>query len=192
MLRDLGRVSVSAGKVPFTLDRSLSQRLLTELEAGMSPTLSYKDWSDGRDEVRVSLSAVNFQDALGDFLACLDDLLPFDFSTVARSILHFNFGGAAISAKGQHQLARVARYLRADDSIKKVTVDSYTDTVGYRRVNEQMSRKRAETVRDFLTARGANASLFELRAHGERAPKYSNRTAKGRALNRRVVVTLVR
>jgi outer membrane protein OmpA-like peptidoglycan-associated protein len=192
VLRDLGRVNLSAGKVPFTLDRVLSRRLLTELEEGMTPTLSYKDWSDGRDEVQVSLSAVNFRASLGEFLSCLDDLLPFDFPTVARTILHFDFAGTDISSQGQQQLARVARYLRADEAVKKVTIDSYTDTVGYRKLNDKMSRKRAEAVRDFLTARGVDASRFELRAHGEREPKYSNRTAKGRALNRRVVVTLVR
>jgi outer membrane protein OmpA-like peptidoglycan-associated protein len=191
-LRDLGRVSFSAGKVPFTLDRTLSRRLLTELEQGMSPTLSYKDWSDGRDEVRVSLSAVNFRASLGEFLSCLDDILPFDFPTVALTTLHFDFGGTEISTAGQRQLTRVARYLRADDAVKKVTIDSYTDTVGYRKVNDKMSHKRAQAVRDFLTARGVDASRFELRAHGEREPKYSNRTAKGRALNRRVVVKLVK
>jgi outer membrane protein OmpA-like peptidoglycan-associated protein len=74
--RDLGQVNYTAERTAFKLQHIQSRRLLSELEQGMFPTLSYEDWSDGRDEVQVSLSAVNIRASLGEFLDCLSAQLP--------------------------------------------------------------------------------------------------------------------
>ena len=192
--RDLGQVGYIVARSPFTLQRVQSRRLLSELEQGMFPTLSYKDWSDGRDEVEVSLSAVNIRNSLGEFLDCLAAQLPFDFEHVRQSKLYFDYDSTALSAESRQRLDEVAEYLLADEAISGITLYGRTDSKGFRRYNDGLGRRRAEAVRDYLVSKGVSAEKFtiKLRSYGERRPVASNRTAKGRALNRVVDISLLK
>lgn len=191
-VRRLGEVNFRPGVTPFVFDEVLARRLLSELEQGMYPTLEFEDGVDGRDRVTLALSSVRAQAPLRDFHACLAGVLPYDYSYVNSSTLRFGFGGEALSAESQQRLSEVASYLIADSSVKQVAVYGYTDSRGFRSVNLRQSQRRAEAVRDFLIARGVDPAIIKLRAFGETNPIASNRTASGRALNRRVTVTLSR
>jgi len=189
---DLGQVAVADSSEPFRFDRPLARRLLAELEKGMMPTLSYPDWADGRDQVTVAISAVNVKAALGEFLECLDGLLAYDFSAVQKTLIHFAFDSSALSTEARSALDRVAEYLLADPEVSRVVLEGHTDNVGFRRYNEQLSRRRSEAVRDYLVAKGVAKSKFTLRALGEAKPLASDRLESGRAVNRRVLVLLVK
>jgi len=56
--------------------------------------------------------------------------------------------------------------------------------------NEVLSQKRAEEVMEYLIAHGVKPDMIAARGHGEADPIASNKTAEGRAQNRRVEVTL--
>lgn len=186
--RELGALPVRPTLTPFRLSQVRARRLLAELRAGMFPTLRYADWSDGEDQVRVAISAVNLRPALDEFQACTRQLLPYDFEDVRRIRVHFATDKSALDRKAQAQLARLARYLAADKSINVVDIRGYTDSIGPRRYNRELSRRRAEAARTFLVSKGVDAKRISLRYFGERHPVRSNATAAGRALNRRVVV----
>jgi len=189
---DLGQVSVADSAEPFRFNRPLAQRLLAELEKGMVPTFTYQDWADGRDQVTVAISAVNVKVALGEFLECLNGLLPYDFNAVQRTVISFAFGGNTLAQEARAALDRVADYLLADASVGSVVIEGHTDNVGFRRYNEKLSRQRGELVRDYLVAKGVAKDRFTIRAYGEDKPAVSNRTESGRATNRRVIVLLVK
>lgn len=189
---DLGQVSVADSAEPFRFGRPLAQRLLAELEKGMVPTFTYQDWADGRDQVTVAISAVNMKAALGEFLECLDGLLPYDFSAVQRTVISFAFGGNTLAGEARAALDRVADYLLADASVGRVVIEGHTDNVGFRRYNESLSRQRGELVRDYLVAKGVEKDKVVIRAYGEDKPVASNRTESGRAANRRVIVLLTK
>ena len=190
--RDLGQVGYGVEGIPFKLQHVLSRRLLSELEQGMFPTLSYQDWSDGRDEVQVSLSAVNIRASLGEFLDCLTSQLPYDFDHVRESKVYFSYDSSVVTTKAKQRLDELADYLLADDSISVVAMYGRTDSRGFRTYNDALGKRRAESVRDYLLGKGVKGDKFtiKLRSYGERKPVATNRTAKGRSMNRMVEVVL--
>jgi outer membrane protein OmpA-like peptidoglycan-associated protein len=170
----------------------MARRLLLELEQGMFPTLTYKDWSDGRDMVQVSISAVNIRKSLGDFLNCLDKQIGFSINDVRISRISFGFNSSNLGEDARKRLDKVAEYLLADPTVRKVTLQGLTDNVGFRRYNQALARRRATAVQNYLVSKGVTKDLFVISATGERSPVASNRTAKGRANNRLVIVTLMK
>lgn len=190
--RDLGQLTYKVESTPFRLPQVVSRRVLLELEQGMFPTITYQDWADGRDEVEVALSAVNFQEPLGEFFDCLAGVIPYSYEDVRSSAFTYRSGQIQLDDKEKSRLDQLATYLKADTSVKKVTIGSHTDSRGYRTINKQVSQRRAEAVRNYLIEQGVSAGLFTIRAFGESRPTASNRTKRGRALNRRVEVTLLK
>ncbi len=189
---ELGQVTVAESAEPFRFERPLARRLLSELEKGMFPTFIYQDWADGRDQVTVAISAVKVKAALGEFLHCLNGLLTYDFDKVKQTLITFAFDSAALSREARLALDRVAEYLLADPEVSKVMIEGHTDNVGFRRYNEQLSRRRSEAVRDYLVTKGVEKDKFTIRALGESKPIASNRIDTSREVNRRVIVLLTK
>lgn len=50
----------------------------------------------------------------------------------------------------------------------------------------KLGERRAQTVKDYLVARGISADRLTVRSYGESQPIADNKTADGRAINRRV------
>lgn len=74
----------------------------------------------------------------------------------------------------------------------KVKVVGHTDNVGSPTVNNPLSKERANSVVDYLVSRGISRSrIQEVDGKGDSKPIASNSTAKGRAENRRVEITLL-
>lgn len=72
-----------------------------------------------------------------------------------------------------------------------IEVAGHTDNVGSDAFNNDLSRRRATTVANYLQARGVSNQRIEIVAAGESRPIASNDTETGRAANRRVEITLV-
>ncbi|MCK4863999.1 MAG: OmpA family protein [Gammaproteobacteria bacterium] len=71
-----------------------------------------------------------------------------------------------------------------------VVVSGHTDSVGSNTHNQKLSEDRARSVADFLVNKKVNPARIELIGLGEKNPIASNKTEKGRSLNRRVEITL--
>ncbi|MBE7217060.1 MAG: OmpA family protein [Caulobacteraceae bacterium] len=102
----------------------------------------------------------------------------------------FETGSARLRPTALDKLRPLAGYLRANPG-QRLRIDGYTDSVGTAQANLILSRDRARSVADALSAVGVDAARFQLEGHGEDSPTASNGTAAGRQLNRRVEVTLV-
>jgi OmpA-OmpF porin, OOP family len=70
----------------------------------------------------------------------------------------------------------------------KVSIHGYTDSVGKPEYNQKLSERRAIAVKDYLESHGAPAGILTAEGFGEENPLASNKTAEGRAENRRVTV----
>ncbi|HZK68364.1 MAG TPA: OmpA family protein [Paludibacter sp.] len=67
-----------------------------------------------------------------------------------------------------------------------VEVRGHTDNIGLARDNIVISEERAQTVVEYLVAKGVNATRMTSHGYGETLPIADNNTAEGRSLNRRV------
>ena len=73
-----------------------------------------------------------------------------------------------------------------------IVVSGHTDNTGNPKLNQTLSRKRAEAVRDWMRDTGdVPESCFAVQGYGESRPVATNDTPEGRALNRRVEISLV-
>lgn len=105
-----------------------------------------------------------------------------------RADVFFAYRKANLNARAAAALDRAAQRL-ADLGATKVRVDGYTDSKGSAAYNKGLSKRRAEAVRAALAARLPGLD-YAVKGNGESRPVATNETGKGRALNRRVTITV--
>ncbi len=103
--------------------------------------------------------------------------------------LKFHSGRSKISSKYFDLLGRLkqAMDIYQDRSLR---IEGHTDNRGDVKSNQVLSLKRAEAVRDFLIAAGADSTRLKALGYGEVRPIASNEFAQGRDMNRRIDVII--
>ncbi|WP_372521875.1 OmpA family protein [Sulfuricaulis sp.] len=97
-----------------------------------------------------------------------------------------------LTPAGEQKIKEYREQTRAEMSeAKTVKITGHTDSSGTPEYNQKLSVRRAEAVRDYLISIGADASKMEVAGMGEDKPIADNKTAKGRAQNRRVEVEVI-
>lgn len=81
-------------------------------------------------------------------------------------------------------------FARGLDAGMEVRVVGHTDATGSDSVNNPLSVRRAEAVRDYIAAKGVGPNRVSTEGHGAREPVAANDNVAGRALNRRVEIFL--
>jgi outer membrane protein OmpA-like peptidoglycan-associated protein len=104
--------------------------------------------------------------------------------------LQFASGSAVLGAGAQGRLAPLADFL-AKQPESKIQIAGHTDAQGSDDANMDLSARRAQSVGAYLISTGVNASRISSVGRGETAPTATNDTAAGRAINRRVEVTIL-
>lgn len=102
----------------------------------------------------------------------------------------FDFDKAVLKPEGKAKLEDLA------DKVKGITLEviiavGHTDSVGSDAYNQKLSEKRSEAVKSYLTGKGIEASRVYVEGKGEKQPVADNKTADGRAKNRRVEIEVV-
>lgn len=108
--------------------------------------------------------------------------------TLSGGVL-FATGQATILPGAQAQLNEVAEALKTQAE-HHFSVEGHTDNQGTDRVNDDLSTRRANAVRDYLVVRGVSAAAITATGFGSRRPVADNRTVEGRAMNRRVEIVV--
>ncbi len=106
----------------------------------------------------------------------------------ARNVF-FATGSAKLLAKSFPALKGVAQVLE-DNPTYKIDVEGHTDSTGKYEMNMTLSDKRAAAVADYLKTNGVDESRIASKGFGPDVPKAPNKTAAGRAKNRRVEMKL--
>lgn len=101
----------------------------------------------------------------------------------------FDSGKATLKPGAERNLDRLTRFLERHPE-RKLRVEGFTDNKGNAETNQDLSRQRAEAVRDKLTQRGIAADRIAAVGYGSAFPQASNRTAAGRQQNRRVEIVI--
>lgn len=117
-------------------------------------------------------------------------LVNLDGSLLIRlTSLRFASGSSKIDPTSFDLLGRLKSALDVYGD-RKVRIEGHTDSQGDVKVNQKISLKRAEAVRDFLIAASADGSRLKALGYGEVRPIASNEFEKGRAMNRRIDVVI--
>lgn len=99
--------------------------------------------------------------------------------------VNFVTGSDVLTTEAKTALDDVAATLIKNSTLS-VEVAGYTDDRGNADFNQQLSQKRAESVKAYLESEGVDANNMTAKGYGEDSPIADNASADGRAKNRRV------
>jgi OmpA-OmpF porin, OOP family len=102
----------------------------------------------------------------------------------------FDFDKAVLKPAGKEKLNEVVAKLK-DINLEAVVATGHTDSIGTVAYNQKLSVRRAEAVKAYLVHHGVPADRIYVSGKGKSQPIASNKTAAGRAKNRRVDVEVV-
>jgi outer membrane protein OmpA-like peptidoglycan-associated protein len=128
------------------------------------------------EELQAAVEELQMQQTERGMVTTLDDVL-------------FDFGEAELKPGGERVVEQLAVYMEANPD-RKLLVEGFTDSVGDEEFNRDLSRRRADAVRDQLLTEGISAERIVIEGHGEDYPIATNETLTGRQLNRRVEVVI--
>lgn len=98
----------------------------------------------------------------------------------------FTRGSEVLTAGSRKTLDAAAKIIKALPAGVSVEIRGFTDDKGDAGLNARLSKRRADSVRKYLISKGVPASRLSARGFGEKLPRASNATDKGRAANRRI------
>jgi len=101
----------------------------------------------------------------------------------------FASGKYTLLASAENKLNQVATVLK-DQADNKISVEGYTDSRGGDQMNQELSRNRADSVRQYLVDRGVSGEQISASGLGSSRPVADNKSAEGRADNRRVEIVV--
>jgi outer membrane protein OmpA-like peptidoglycan-associated protein len=102
----------------------------------------------------------------------------------------FDFGKAYLSPKADRNVQKLAVFLEKYPK-RNVLIEGHTDSIGSDSYNMDLSRRRADSVKDRLVGDGIDPSRITTVGYGKKYPAVSNDTDANRALNRRVEVIIL-
>ncbi|MFL8989179.1 OmpA family protein [Pseudomonas sp. QLc11A] len=96
---------------------------------------------------------------------------------------------AELKSNGLMNINKLAQYLQENPD-RKVIVEGYTDSTGTASHNQSLSERRADSVRAALVKMGVDPTRIVAQGYGKEYPVADNSSTSGRAMNRRVEVTI--
>ncbi|MBK5278287.1 MAG: OmpA family protein, partial [Bacteroidia bacterium] len=106
-------------------------------------------------------------------------------SKVLRNI-YFDFAKATFKNESYNELNKLENMMKQNAGLR-VEISGHTDNVGSWEYNKQLSQRRANAVKDFLTSKGIDTRRIKATGYGEDKPIATNDDdAEGREINRRV------
>ncbi len=108
----------------------------------------------------------------------------------AKTIL-FNSGKSTFKAETMPVLKAITEILQEFPG-SRFMIEGHTDSDGSNALNQTLSENRAAAVRNYLIENGIAADRLQSAGYGETKPIDTNKTAKGKANNRRVEVKLIK
>jgi len=113
------------------------------------------------------------------------DLLAVTF----KSDVLFDTNSAALKAGSYDEISRVAQVLNQYPETT-IMIAGHTDSTGSDTYNQQLSERRAMSVKNALTGQGVNPARMSAVGYGESKPIADNNNESGRQINRRVEITI--
>lgn len=150
------------------------------------------------DEVAV-MPCSTIEDCPCDFLeqndlkSKLDSIANSDNQTTRLQLvnIYFETDKAELLEASNSMLYQLSEFLKAHPDFQ-IVIEGHTDNRGSKSYNQKLAKRRSKSVKSFLTEDGVKQSRLDCKAYGASKPIASNKTARGRRLNRRVEFILKR
>ena len=104
--------------------------------------------------------------------------------------VHFASNSAEIKESDKEKLDRLYERL-LNNPLTQIELASHTDSIGSDENNMRLSQSRSNSVKKYIVDKGINENRIVAKGYGEKEPKESNKSAEGRAINRRTEVRTV-
>jgi outer membrane protein OmpA-like peptidoglycan-associated protein len=160
---EVARQTIALRSTEANLEKTAAQRTQARLEARDAQIKQLQNSLNAKQTSRGTL--VTFSDVL------------------------FDLNRAELKPGGMHDVIKLAQFLQ-DNPERKVLVEGYTDSTGAAQYNQSLSERRAYSVRAALVRQGVGPERIVAQGYGKEYPVASNSDASGRAMNRRVEVTI--
>jgi OOP family OmpA-OmpF porin len=102
----------------------------------------------------------------------------------------FDFDKAVLKPEAQAKLDDLVSKTKGIN-LEVIIAVGHTDWIGTEQYNQGLSERRAAAVKAYLVSKGIEANRVYTEGKGEKQPIADNRTAEGRAKNRRVEIEVV-
>jgi OOP family OmpA-OmpF porin len=102
----------------------------------------------------------------------------------------FDFDKSVLKPEGKAKLDDLVGKIQGIN-LEVIIAVGHTDSVGSDAYNQKLSVRRAESVKAYLVSKGIEKNRVYTEGKGEKQPVADNKTAEGRAKNRRVEIEVV-
>lgn len=141
-------------------------------------------------------SAIDFAKDGGDNLVTTSSAIKVDYSKSTGEVVGskdynivFNTGSAVVSSTSI--LDEIAKNVGSSDGLH-IALYGHTDNVGDETKNIELSKARAEAVKNYLISKGISSERFsDIHGYGSSKPVADNNTSSGKSKNRRVQIKLI-
>lgn len=101
----------------------------------------------------------------------------------------FSYDSADVSSDAKKILDTQVEWLKSDPNIK-ITIEGHCDERGTREYNIALGEKRANSMKNYLTANGIESSRIKTVSYGKERPAFFGSTEESMAKNRRAVTVV--
>ena len=187
-----GTVTSSPGGVECGADCSqiFLEGTAVTLTAVPGPDCEFTSWTGDQDCADGSVTMNGDRACVANFVAVVPPPPPAPKKTEIERTCQFDAGSARVNNACKAILDEVALLMR-DNPEAPALVIGYSDSQGSDSSNMEMSKRRAESVKNWLVTRHAvDPSRITVEPRGEAEPVGDNSTAAGRKQNRRAVIRI--
>ena len=104
--------------------------------------------------------------------------------------LKFDFDKATLRPENREILSRIAGVLLTSAGYR-VQIYGHTDDIGTAEYNQQLSERRAATVREYLVQAGIDNEIIATKGFGKSSPLVAETSNEARSMNRRVEIGII-
>ena len=160
----------------------------TELPVGDRYRIFISDFIDSVSENILAIPGLEAGEIFeGPFIVNLE----FDpASNFVLENVEFDVGKATLRPQSLATLNHLIEYLKRKSSVH-IEIAGFTDDIGTRAENQELSFERARSIFKFLNQNGISEERMTIKGYGDSQPITENNSEEGRQKNRRIEITII-